>query len=105
MEVSVTDNFSDNTETLRDLGLDRGRISLASGRNSDIQPIAALADDTEATFAFDIPQRDVTQIQEEKQVEESELANESMGMVEDEAPYEAPFDLQADEVLEEESEG
>jgi histone H3/H4 len=43
---------SENTETLR------GRISLASGRDSDIRPVALTADDTETTFVLTVPQRD-----------------------------------------------
>lgn len=44
------------TATLRDLGLERGRLSLA-GRDSDILPTAFTGDDTENTFVFTVPQR------------------------------------------------
>ena len=52
--------FSDNTESLR------GRVSLASGRNSDIWRNAVAGDDSETTFVFTLPQRD---IQEDDQVD------------------------------------
>ena len=50
---------SRETATLRDLGLDRRRISLASGRDSDIRPAALAGDDTENTFVFTVPQREL----------------------------------------------
>lgn len=62
-----TDNNRENTGTLR------GRISLASGRESDIRPEMLLADDTETTFVLTVPQRDPS---EEPELEESlELPN------------------------------
>lgn len=48
----------DNTATLRDINLGRGRVSLNSGRNSDIRGELP-GDDTDNTFAFMIPPRDV----------------------------------------------
>ena len=41
---------------MRNLGLERGRLSLA-GRDSDIRPTALTGDDTENTFVFTVPQR------------------------------------------------
>jgi len=79
----IADNISDNTETLRDLGLDRGRISLASGRTSDIRPTGAPGDDTE-TFVFTVPPRDVSEMFDEDQPEDS------LTRAEDEVLYEAP---------------
>ena len=55
------------TATLRDLGLDRGRISLPSGRDSDIRPLALTGDDAENTFFFTVPQREV-QVQQDDQL-------------------------------------
>lgn len=46
---------SENTGTLR------GRISLASGRDSDIRPGILPADDTETTFTLAVPQRDLSE--------------------------------------------
>ena len=94
----VTDKCSDNTETLRDMGLDRERISLASGRNSEIRPAAVSGDDTETTFVFTVPPRDVSELQE------SEQADESLARVEDEVPYEAPYDVPDDVPDEEDDE-
>lgn len=74
---------SDNTETLRDLGLDRGRISLASGRMSDIRPTAAPGDDTE-TFVFTVPPRDESELLDEEQADESVISAEG------DVLYEAP---------------
>ena len=54
------------TATLRELGLERGRISLASGRDSDIRPLAFTGDDTENTFVFTVPQREVQEQQDEQ---------------------------------------
>ncbi|TVY40568.1 Inner kinetochore subunit [Lachnellula subtilissima] len=85
----------DNTETLRDLGLDRGRISLASGRNSDIRSGTVSADDTE-TFVFTVPPRDVTELRELDQPEESLI------QVEDEVQYELPYDVPDEDVPDEE---
>ncbi|KAL2065427.1 hypothetical protein VTL71DRAFT_3097 [Oculimacula yallundae] len=48
----------DNTDTLRGIGLGGDRLSLASRRGSDIRPAAISADDTETTFAFDVPARE-----------------------------------------------
>lgn len=93
----VANSRSDNTETLRDLGLDRARISLASGRNSDIRPGIVSADDTE-TFVFTVPPRDVTELQESDQPEES------LNQVEDEVQYEVPYDVPDEDVPDEEDE-
>ncbi|TVY28845.1 Inner kinetochore subunit [Lachnellula hyalina] len=93
-DVSGFPGHSDNTETLRDLGLDRGRISLASGRNSDIQPGTVSADDTE-TFVFTVPPRDVTELQVSDQTEESLIR------VEDEVQYELPYDVPNENVPDE----
>jgi histone H3/H4 len=73
------------------LGLDRGRISLASGRTSDIRPTAAPGDDTE-TFVFTVPPRDATDMLDE------EPADESLVRVDDEALYEAPDEEILDEM-------
>ncbi|EKD15677.1 uncharacterized protein L3040_005976 [Drepanopeziza brunnea f. sp. 'multigermtubi'] len=43
----------ENTDTIR--GLDRARFSLAGGRESDIRPDILPGDDTETTFAFNVP--------------------------------------------------
>jgi histone H3/H4 len=51
---------------MRDLGMDRGRISLVSGRDSDIRPLAFTGDDTENTFVFTVPQREVQEQQGEQ---------------------------------------
>lgn len=48
---------------MRGLGLDRGRISLASGRDSDIRPRDLPEDDTD-TFVFTVPPRDVSEERE-----------------------------------------
>ncbi|TVY21609.1 Inner kinetochore subunit cnp20 [Lachnellula arida] len=90
-DISGLPGRSDNTETLRDLGLDRGRISLASGRNSAIRPGTVSADDTE-TFVFTVPPRDVTELQESDQPEESLI------QVEDEVQYEVPYNVPDDDV-------
>lgn len=55
------DNGSEQPGTLR------GRISLASGRNSDIRPETFAADDTDTTFVLTVPQRDPS---EEPEVDE-----------------------------------
>ena len=54
------------TATLRDLALERGRISLASGRDSDIRPPGFNADDTENTFVFTVPQREMPEQDDEE---------------------------------------
>jgi histone H3/H4 len=90
----LTDRYSDNTETLRDLGLDRGHISLASGRNSDIRPTAVSGDDSETTFVFTVPPRDVSELQE------SEQTDESLARVDEEVAYDVPYDI-PDEVPDE----
>lgn len=54
----------ENTATLRDIGLGRGRVSLASGRDSDIRPAEFPGDDTENTFVFTVPPRDATDPQQ-----------------------------------------
>jgi histone H3/H4 len=51
----------ETTGTLRGLELDRDRISLASGRDSDIRPAIVPGDDTETTFVFNVPPRDVSE--------------------------------------------
>jgi histone H3/H4 len=87
--------FSDNTETLRDLGLDRGRISLDSARTSDIRPTAAPRDDTE-TFVFTVPPRDASELLDEEQ------ADESVVRADDEVLYEASDEEILDEMDEDE---
>lgn len=65
------DNGSEHTGTLR------GRISLASGRNSDIRPEALAADDTDTTFVLTVPQRDPSEEPElDEPLELPDLANE-----------------------------
>lgn len=49
----------DNIGSPRDIDYRRGRLSLASGRDSDIRLGTVLVDDTENTFAFTVPPRDV----------------------------------------------
>jgi histone H3/H4 len=61
----------DNTATLRDIGLRRGRLSLASGRDSDIRPGMLPGDDTENTFVFTVPPRDVPDLQQSDDTVES----------------------------------
>ena len=61
--------YSDITTTLRDAALGQGRLSLAG---SDIRP-RVLADDTEDTFVFTIPPRDVPDIQRSDDAVESPL--------------------------------
>ncbi|PVH70168.1 hypothetical protein DL98DRAFT_661315 [Cadophora sp. DSE1049] len=51
----------DNTETLRNIAMGEGRVSLASRRESDIRPTAISADDTETTFVFNVPPREVSE--------------------------------------------
>ncbi|KAH8667431.1 centromere kinetochore component CENP-T-domain-containing protein [Tricladium varicosporioides] len=48
----------ENTETLRNIGFDSGRIS-------DIRPVNIPADDTENTFVFTVPHRDASELQSE----------------------------------------
>ncbi|KAH9216184.1 centromere kinetochore component CENP-T-domain-containing protein, partial [Leptodontidium sp. 2 PMI_412] len=50
----------ENTQTLRDIALGGGRLSLASRRESDIRPATISADDTETTFVFNVPAREVS---------------------------------------------
>jgi histone H3/H4 len=52
-------NHSDNTQTLRDIGLSRG--ALATGRDSDIRPLGLADEDTENTFMFTVPPRDASE--------------------------------------------
>ncbi len=52
--------------TLRGLGLDRGRISLVSRRDSDMIPQTFTGDDTENTFVFTVPQREMLEQQNER---------------------------------------
>jgi histone H3/H4 len=49
---------SSNTNSRENTGTLRGRISLASGRQSDIRPETLEADDTATTFILTVPQRD-----------------------------------------------
>lgn len=53
------------TATLRDLGMDWGRIPL-NGRDSDIRPLALPGDDTEDTFVFTVPQREVQEQEDDR---------------------------------------
>jgi histone H3/H4 len=65
------DSGSEHTGTLR------GRISLASGRNSDIRPETLAADDTDTTFVLTVPQRDPSEEPElDEPLELPDLANE-----------------------------
>ena len=59
----TTEKHRETTGTLRDIDFDRGRISPASGRESDIRPTALPGDDTETTFVFTVPQRDTLEEQ------------------------------------------
>lgn len=75
----LTNENSENTGTLR------GRISLASGRDSDIRPGTLLADDTETTFVLTVPQRDPSEEPElEKPLELPDLDNDEEIIQEDE---------------------
>ncbi|KAH7333453.1 centromere kinetochore component CENP-T-domain-containing protein [Rhexocercosporidium sp. MPI-PUGE-AT-0058] len=51
----------ENTETLRDITLGGGRLSMASRRESDIRPATISADDTETTFVFNVQPREVSE--------------------------------------------
>lgn len=74
------------------MGFDRGRLSLASGRNSDIRPTAVSGDDTETEFVFNVPPRDISELEEPEQVDQS------LAGVEDEYSYAIP-DYAADEEI------
>ncbi|KAE8443433.1 hypothetical protein EG329_001830 [Mollisiaceae sp. DMI_Dod_QoI] len=52
---------AENTAVLRDFGLDRGGFSLAPSRDSDIRPMNLPADDTENTFVFTVPRRELSE--------------------------------------------
>lgn len=69
------------TVTLRDLGLDRGRISSASGRDSDIRPQAFTGDETENTFVFTVPQREVQEQQDEQLLEDPQQSPNRQSLV------------------------
>ena len=60
------------TVPLRDLSQNRGRFSLASGGDSDIQPQNVTGDDTENTFVFTLPQREMEGQQDEQMLENSQ---------------------------------
>ena len=60
------------TVTLRDLG---GRISQASGRDSDIRPLTFPGDDTENDFVFTVPQREVEGQEDEQSLEDPQSPN------------------------------
>ena len=55
----------------------RGRISLASGRESDIRPELLTVDDTETTFLLTVPQRDSS---EKSQLEELSNLDNDLGL-------------------------
>ena len=85
-DISLT--IRRETATLRDLGLDRGRISIASGgRDSDIRPVVFTGDDTENTFVFTVPQRGVQEQQEEQLVEDLQQLSNRRSL---EGPRESP---------------
>ncbi|KAG0650237.1 Constitutive centromere-associated network cnp20 [Hyphodiscus hymeniophilus] len=77
----------EETLTLRDLGLDRGRISLASARDSDIRPLEFTGDDTENTFVFTVPHRELQEQQEELLLEDTP---ESRGRQSLDGPQDTP---------------
>jgi histone H3/H4 len=99
-----SDNNRENTGTLR------GRISLASGRESDIRPQILAADDTDTLFILAVPQRDPSQeleleeplelpnfdndqaFDEENEVEELEETDDD----EEPEPQESPKGLSGD---------
>ncbi len=59
------------------MGTLRSRISLASGRSSDIRPETLAADDTDTTFVLTVPQRDPSEEPElDEPLELPDLANE-----------------------------
>ena len=65
--------YSDDTEVTR------RRISLASGRTSDIRPTSlAVDDDTETTFAFTVPQRDTQDDEHSDSAAESPVEDDSV---------------------------
>ncbi|CZT04940.1 uncharacterized protein RCO7_09177 [Rhynchosporium graminicola] len=77
----------ENTDTLRGIDLGGDRLSLASRRGSDIRPAAISADDTETTFAFDVPDREVSEgpvfdVQDDPPEEEEELDEDPESEVE-----------------------
>jgi histone H3/H4 len=66
--------FDDGSEHMGTL---RSRISLASGRSSDIRPETLAADDTDTTFVLTVPQRDPSEEPElDEPLELPDLANE-----------------------------
>ncbi|KAF4630068.1 hypothetical protein G7Y89_g8077 [Cudoniella acicularis] len=73
----------DNTETLRDIGFGRGRIS-------DIRPGDILGDDTEDTFVFTVPPRDVSEPRSEDEPERPDPVYEDDQNVMDEEEDEIP---------------
>jgi histone H3/H4 len=99
-----SDNNRENTGTLR------GRISLASGRESDIRPQILAADDTDTLFVLAVPQREPSQeleleeplelpnfdndqaFDEENEVEELEETDDD----EEPEPQESPKGLSGD---------
>jgi len=54
----------EHTETLRNMHFEPGRISLPSGRDSDIRLGTLPEDDTESTFVFTVPPRDIANLQD-----------------------------------------
>ncbi|KAK0111273.1 hypothetical protein ONS95_001645 [Cadophora gregata] len=99
----------DNTETLRRIELGDGRLSLASRRESDIRPAAIPADDTETTFVFNVPPREVSEEPifddgqndgpEEEELEEdheSEVDLEQMSGLDAEDQEESMLEVQGD---------
>lgn len=63
----------ENTATLRDFGFDQGIFSLGQGRDSDIRPANVLADDTEDTFLFTVPPRELREEAAPEDIEQSIL--------------------------------
>jgi histone H3/H4 len=59
MGESYLTSHSDDTQTLRDLGL--GRAALSRGRDSDIRPLALTEEGTDNNFLFTIPPRDASE--------------------------------------------
>jgi histone H3/H4 len=95
----------DNTATLRHGEFDRGRISLASGRESDIRLGTVLAEDTENTFVFTVPARDVSDPQRSDDAPESPVADDNenndweaadLNDAEDSQTSDDPKDMEAD---------
>jgi histone H3/H4 len=59
LDVCRRDTYRYRAHVSRDTGYERGHVSLLSGRDSDIRPASLPTDDTENTFMFTVPSREV----------------------------------------------